>query len=226
MTNITLASLRDSLNANIVARIAYEDEKNPANTKGKVIARRFSFDFATNETKLTNESFKAFKAMGVESFDFINSQIKSDARMNIYAFEKIRAHLDSVRTGKLVAIDKTAQKYCVSILRDIIAHEKDYKAGSITIDLNRVKSMFSVACRSDALANYPKLSTLAQVEPSTAQSQSGSSLRALDALRVLDFYPETRKGKDAPMGIVTWVNWDHPLIALARDLFDIPAKQA
>lgn len=222
MTNVTLKGLRASLNANIVARTAYEDDKNPANTIGAQMGRFFAFDFAKQDTRMSDEVFKGVKAMGVDSFDFINSHVRENQRMNVKAFEKVAAHMRSVASGKFIAIDKTAQKYCIAILRDLLGNESAYRAGDITLDSRRVQAMYSIAARSDALADYKGIASMLGMQPSTASTQASSSLRALDALRVLDFHPEIR-GKES-VNVVTWVNWDHPLIALARDLFDIPAK--
>jgi hypothetical protein len=224
MTNVTLKALRESLNANVIARTAYEDEKNPANTIGNQLARHFAFDFSKSETRFSDDIMKATRAMGVASFDFINSHVRQNQRMNVKAFEKVSAHLRSVAQGRFIAIDKTAQKYCIAILRDLLGNESAYRAGDITLDSRRVQAMYSIAARSDALASYEGIASMLGMQASTASTQASSSLRALDSLRVLDFHPEIR-GKES-VNVVTWVNWDHPLIALARDLFDIPAKQA
>lgn len=222
MTNVTLKGLRASLNANVIERTRYEDEKNPSNEVGAQTGRFFAFDFSTGETRFSDDVFKAVKNMGVDSFDFINSHVRTTQRMNVKAFEKVSAHMRSVASGKFIAIDKTAQKYCIAILRDLLGNESAYRAGNIVLDSRRVQAMYSIAARSDALASYEGIASMLGMQPGTASTQASSSLRALDALRVLDFHPEIR-GKES-VNVVTWVNWEHPLIALARDLFDIPAK--
>jgi hypothetical protein len=223
MTNVTLASLRDSLNVNVASRVEYEDAKNSANTIGAQMYRHFSIAPDTGETRFPNDVLKGVREMGVASFDFINSQVRENARMNVKAFEKVGAHMRSVAKGAFIAPDKTAQKYCLAILRDVIGNEAEYRSGEIVLDSKRAQAMFSIAARSDALASYDKIASMLGMQPSTASTQASSSLRALDALRVLDFHEQTR-GRER-VNVVTRIDWGHPLIALARDFFDIPAPE-
>jgi len=223
MTNVTLTSLRTSLNNETSARVAYEDSKNSANTIGAQLYKHFSIAPDTKETRFSNDILKGARDMGVQSFDFINSHVRENQRMNIKAFEKVSAHLRSVAAGRFVAVDKTAQKYCVAILRDLIANQGEYEKGEMIMTSQRVQAMYSIAARSDALASYDKIASMLGMQASTASTQASSSMRALDALRVIDFHAGIREGDAKGVGYVTNVNWAHPLIALARDLFDIPA---
>lgn len=208
MTNVSMKALRESLNANVAARVAFEDEKNSANTIGEQLARHFSFDFSAGETKLPDAFMKAAKAMGLESFDFINDALRAGNRFNIKALEKVRAHIDSVAAGKFTKLEKTAQKYCACVLTYMIKNKQALSKGETQVTNSVAQAMFTQSVRA-SYSDVDAFAKLLNMQPSTASTQASSSLRTLDALGVIEF--------DEGRRVIVSINWEHPLIALTAD---------
>lgn len=198
-----IATLRASLNENVKARSQYEAGKNDAETITAQLIKHFKLDHATLETTLTDAWFEAAALMGITSFDFINSAKRSTNRFNIKACEKVKAHVDSVMSGKLVKATATAQKYCAALMLTMIKQRKS----EYSLTRRHAYAMFSTACR------YPdiKVGDFAQklnVQESTATTQASSSFRTLDALGVCSFDEENKT--------VSNVDYDHALFAVVE----------
>lgn len=200
-----LASLRASLDSNVIARIDYETAKGCHDAAVKV-ARYTRFNFKTRSCDVTDRALAAAAVYGIANFDFINNHRRDGQRFNVYALEKTMAKLYAASTGFFM-VDKTADKYCLSILLTLDKNRgRDFTLSSTTI-----QQMFSLALRDEnfARANYE---SLVRVQPSTASTQCSSSLRALAALRVCEYDESTRR--------VVNVNHDHALMHMMRAQFN------
>jgi len=229
MSNVSLKALRASLNKNVIERYNWE-EKNTNNQESILtqMIKHFSLDRKTLETTFSDSYFKAIREMGLRDFNFINSQLRRTARCNVKSFEKFDNYARSVMGGKLTNFAKgvhknSACKYCVCIMHNLLTHESKYRSGEYHMTPGRASAMFSIAARTDALASYDFSATL-NMHPDTASTQSSSSLRALSYTGVLASRDVAKR--DGGGTIVERVNYAHPLIALARTLYDIPAPDA
>lgn len=225
MTNVSIKAMRENLTANINAREEFEAKKGKAASIMPQLDRHFAYDAKAQDSKWGNDVFKAMRDAGITNFDFITHQLRDNDMFNIKGLQKVSAHLRSITAGKLVELDKTSQKYCGAIVHELIQNRDKFERGEMTISTGQFIPMFSRAARNDSLATYDFATSLIKVQPKTASTQASSSMRALDAVGVVNAY-QTGKGEDKTLHF-THVNWGHPLVALFAELYglDVPKTE-
>ncbi|MDX5412787.1 MAG: hypothetical protein LPK02_07045 [Rhodobacterales bacterium] len=207
MTIDTAKKLLNNLNKNVAERIAYEQSKRAESAITKVI-NYCKLDRATFKTTLSEAFFqKLIDAKALESFDFINNHAKESQRFNVYAIEKAMHALHAVASQQM-----KANKYDVAcIVTCLMNRDKE----SFSFTRKHALSMLSKALKFDNVARSD-FSITFNVSESTASTQVSSSFRALEALNVLKFDESDRE-----RSTVSQVNYDHALVKLICEKFDI-----
>ena len=225
MTNVSIKAMRENLTANFAAREEFEAKKGKAASIMPQLDRHFAYDNKAQDSKWGNDVFKALRDAGVSNFDFITHKLPESDMFNIKGLAKVGAHIESIARGKLTQFDKTNQKYCGAIVHELIQNRDKFERGEMQIKTGQFVPMFARAARNDSLATYDFATSLISVQPSTASTQASSSMRALDAMGVVNAY-ETGTGKDKTLH-VNYVKWDHPLVALFAELYglDVPKTE-
>jgi len=212
MTNVTAQKLLNSLNKNIAERVAYEDAKNAESSNvTSHLLKAFNADHVTLKTKHKLSYFEALIDQNMlESYDFINNSVKSNARFNIYAVQKAALKLDNVAQRLLTRATALNNKFCVAAVLTCI-QKRDVE--SFVFNRDSALVMLSHAINKENV----KRSDFAEkfnVTASTASTQVSSSFRVLEALNILSF-----DDSDKARNIVSSVNYDNAFVKLVESQF-------
>lgn len=210
----TAIKLMNSLNTNVAARAAYEDDKKAesSNVVSHMI-KAFNVDHSTMKTKHKKEFFESLVDQAfLNDFDFINNSVKANARFNVYALQKAALKINCVAQRKMLSVTSLHNKFCVaSVLTCLQNRDKE----SFAFDRKHALAMLSKALRFESVAS----SDLAQkfdVTASTASTQVSSSFRVLEALNILQF-----DDSDKARNVVSQVNYDNAFVKLVQTHFNI-----
>lgn len=204
----TAKKLQNNLNKNIAERIAYEQAQSKDSIVTKLI-KYASLDRVTFKTKLSESFFQTLiDSQAVKSFDFINNHAKESQRFNVYAIEKAFHAFAALNRKSALRVNKYDAACILTCLQN-----RDKESFSFT--RQHALSMLSKACNFESVARS-ELATSFNVAASTATTQVSSSFRNLQALDVLQFDESSRD-----RATVSSVNYDHALVRLIADHFDI-----
>lgn len=193
------ARLRASLDSNVTSRIVYETSKS-AHSAATKVAKYFRYDFKSQCCKISDAAIDSARRALVADFSFVNDHKRENQAFNVYALEKLAKALYALTNSM------KCDKYTDVILRNLDAQRARIEDKSFTF----TRKHCYVACSADLTQENVKKSDvkhrLSARDFSTVTTQVSSSLRTLEALRVL------RVENDALVS----VNFDHAIFSSVR----------